>query len=106
MTRGSGFRRIENGLDRGSALTFFMDDMPVRAYPGESIATALLAAGQMHGRLTTRLREPRGPYCAMGVCWECVVVVDGRPNTRACMTPAAPDMRVETQHGSGDRSDG
>ncbi len=101
MTRASHFRRIEDGLDRGPAFTFFMDDTPVRAYRGESIAAALLAAGRGYGRVTTRLRERRGPYCVMGVCWECVVVVDGQPNVRSCVTPVAPDMRVETQHGLG-----
>ncbi len=106
MTLASGFRRIKDGLDRGDAFTFFMDDTPVRAYRGESIAAALLAAGRRHSRLTTRLRERRGPYCVMGVCWECVVVVDGRPNVRSCVTPAAPDMRVETQHGPGAGGDG
>ena len=106
MTPARDFRRIEKGLDRGPAFIFFMDDTPVRAYRGESIAAALLAAGRRHSRLTTRLRERRGPYCVMGVCWECVVVVDGRPNVRSCVTPAAPDMRVETQHGPGAGGDG
>ncbi len=106
MTPASDFRRIEDGLDRGPAFTFFMDDTPVRAYRGESIAAALLAAGHGYGRLTARLRERRGPYCVMGVCGECVVVVDGRPNVRSCVTSAAPDMRVETQHGPGTGVDG
>ncbi len=106
MTPARDFRRIEKGLDRGPAFIFFMDDTPVQAYRGESIAAALLAAGRGYGRLTMRLRERRGPYCVMGVCWESVVVVDGRPNVRSCVTPAAPDLRVETQHGLGAGVDG
>jgi len=103
MTPARGFRRLEDDVDRGAAFTFFADGAPVRAYRGESVAAALLAAGRRHGRLTTRLGQPRGLYCAMGVCWECVVVIDGRPDIRACMTPAASGMRVETQHGRGGR---
>jgi predicted molibdopterin-dependent oxidoreductase YjgC len=37
----------------------------------------------------------------MGVCWDCALVIDGRPNQRACMTPVADGMRVETQAGFG-----
>ena len=103
MTAKRGFRRLDDGIDRGPAFTIDVDGLPVEAHGGESVAAVLLAAGRRHGRLTTRLGQPRGPYCAMGVCWECVVVIDGRPDIRACMTLAVPGMRVETQHGRGGR---
>lgn len=91
--------RITHGTVRGEAFSFFMDGVPVAAYPGESLAAALLAAGRRHGRVTERRNQPRGYFCGMGVCWECIVVVDGRPGVRACMTPARAGMNVRTQHG-------
>ena len=96
----SGFR-VEGGLDRGRAFQFTFDGRPVQAYPGESIAAALMAAGQRATRTTVKMEAPRGLYCGMGVCWECMVVVNGKAATRACMTEARPGMKVETQRGLG-----
>ena len=89
-----GFR-IEVGIDRGEQFQFFCDGEPVIAYSGESIAAALLAAGRRILRTTPR-GEGRGLFCGMGVCWDCAVTVDGKPSTRACMTPATPGSKVET----------
>lgn len=96
-------RRIDRGLDRGAAFTFAFDGQPVEAYPGETVGAALLAAGINRFRITARSAMPRGLYCGMGVCWECLVTVDGSPSVRACTTEARPGMRVETQHGAGRR---
>ncbi len=52
---------------------------------------------------STTTGEPRGLFCGMGVCYECVVVVDGVPQTRACMTWVRDGMVVQTQVGSGPR---
>jgi predicted molibdopterin-dependent oxidoreductase YjgC len=97
-------RRVDQGLDRGAAFAFLFDGRSVQAFPGETIAAALLAADIKRFRTSAKSELPRGLYCGMGVCWECLVVVDGRPSNRACMTEARPDMRVETQQGVG-RSD-
>ncbi|MCC6470980.1 MAG: (2Fe-2S)-binding protein [Alphaproteobacteria bacterium] len=94
-------RRIDQGIDRGAAFRFDFDGQPVVAYPGETVAGALLAAGVARFRTTARSAMPRGLYCGMGMCWECLVVIDGRPSNRACMTEARPGMRVETQRGLG-----
>ena len=106
MSAKSFSARIEAGLDRSAAFTFLLDGTPVEAYPGETIAAALIAAGRRCFRHSARRRAPRGLYCGMGVCWECVLVVDDRPNVRACMTPATPGMRVQTQHGLDAGGDG
>ena len=97
-------RRVGRGLDRGEAFRFLLDGMPVEAYLGENIAGALMAAGRRHGRHTPRQGQARGYFCGMGICWDCVVAVDGRPNVRACLTPAEPGMKVETQSGSGSKA--
>jgi aerobic-type carbon monoxide dehydrogenase small subunit (CoxS/CutS family) len=81
--------------DDGARVTFFVDGRPVEACPGETIATALLAAGTRTLRRTAGRGEPRGLYCVMGVCWECGMLVAGR-TVRACVTPATPGLVVET----------
>ena len=79
--------------------TFVVDGRAVSAFPGETVATALLADGCRVLRRTTKLGEPRGLYCVMGVCWECAVLIDGR-TVRACVTPATPGLAVETFGGA------
>ncbi|WP_283132872.1 (2Fe-2S)-binding protein [Rhizohabitans arisaemae] len=68
---------------------------PVPAYPGQSIAAALQGAGIRAWR-TTRVRaRPRGLFCGIGVCFDCVVVVNGSATLRACLTEARPGDEVE-----------
>jgi D-hydroxyproline dehydrogenase subunit gamma len=73
-----------------------VDGKPVQAYPGETVATMLLALGQQTFRHTDRLHAPRGLFCGMGVCFDCLVTIDGQPNVRACMTTAQAGMVIET----------
>ena len=81
----------------GSAtLAVIVDDELVPAYPGETVATVLLAAGRQTFRHTDHLRAPRGLFCGMGVCFDCLVTVDGQPNVRACVTPVRAGMTIET----------
>ena len=75
--------------------------MPTAAFLGETVAAVLLAGGQIATR-TTVGGAPRGIFCGIGVCFDCLVVVDGVPNTRACMTWVRHGMRVELQEGLGD----
>ena len=75
-----------------------LDGRPVTAYEGESVAGMLLAEGHVATR-TTQAGEPRGVYCGMGVCFDCLVVVDGVPNTRACVTWVREGMVVSRQDG-------
>jgi predicted molibdopterin-dependent oxidoreductase YjgC len=85
-------------LERGPALSMTVDGHPVTAYAGESVAAVLIAGGSAATRSTPG-GEPRGVFCGMGVCFDCLVVVDGVPNTRACMTWAAEGMDVRRQDG-------
>ncbi len=90
-------RRLGGDAER---FTFVVDGRPVTACAGETVATALLASGHRVLRRTTRRNEPRGVYCVMGVCWECAVLVGGRA-VRACVTPATPELIVDTVPGPG-----
>jgi D-hydroxyproline dehydrogenase subunit gamma len=66
------------------------------AYPGETVATVLLAMGRQTFRHTDQLHAPRGLFCGMGVCFDCLVTIDGQANVRACMTPVRAGMTIET----------
>ena len=82
-------------------ITFTFDGRTIEAQPGQSIGAALLAAGVRSVRRTRVDDAPRGLFCGIGICFDCLVVVNGRPNTRACITEAAAGDRVETQEGAG-----
>jgi predicted molibdopterin-dependent oxidoreductase YjgC len=85
----------------GRTLRFTFDGRELEAREGQTVAAALLAAGQRVFRLTSRQAAPRGLFCGMGVCFDCLVQVDGCPNLRACQIPVAEGMRVEIQRGVG-----
>lgn len=99
MIRMPVLRRLGETRQRGAALTLFVNGRTVEAHAGESVAVVLLAEGILTLRRSARLSEPRGLFCGMGVCFECGVTVNGRPNVRACMTPVEGSMRIETADG-------
>jgi len=94
-------RCIDEAVVRGAAIKIIVDGEPLRAFPGESVAAALLAHGKRALRETTRNGEPRGVYCGIGVCFDCAMTIDGQPNVRACQTKVRAGMRVESQSGDG-----
>ena len=65
-----------------------------------TVAAALLITGTQSFRHTPVSGQPRGPLCMMGVCFECLVEVDGVPNQQACMRQVEPGMRVFLQDGA------
>jgi predicted molibdopterin-dependent oxidoreductase YjgC len=94
-------RRNDSAVTRGAAIEIMIDGVPVRAFRGESVAAALLASGRRRLRTTAGNGEPRGLYCGIGICFDCVMTIDGLPNVRACRTQVRPGMRIETQSGHG-----
>jgi aerobic-type carbon monoxide dehydrogenase small subunit (CoxS/CutS family) len=87
--------RIQHGISRGEPFTIHVNGSPVTAYPGETIAAVLLAQGWRIFRHAPLSGEPRGPFCGMGLCFDCLVTVNGQPNVRACLTLAQPGDQVE-----------
>ena len=71
-----------------------------RAPAGCTAAAALLLADAIPSRTTPVTGSPRAPYCMMGVCFECLVEIDGVPNQQACLVPVTEGMRIDRQHGS------
>ena len=101
-----GASRIEShpilgDLPRAPVVTFTFDGLPIEGRPEEPIAASLLAAGIRVMRTMPRFGGARGGFCMVGRCTDCMVVVDGVPNVRACVTLVAAGLDVRTQHGLG-----
>ncbi len=84
-----------------SEATFFFDGRALPFRDGQSVGAALTAAGVRSWRTTRVARRPRGLFCGIGVCFDCLVTIDGIPNERACLVPVHPGMQVSTQEGTG-----
>jgi predicted molibdopterin-dependent oxidoreductase YjgC len=80
---------------------FDFDDAPVSFEHGQTVGAALWAHGVRSWRTTRFSRRPRGLFCGIGVCFDCLVEIDGRPDRRACLEPAAHGLVVRTQQGEG-----
>jgi predicted molibdopterin-dependent oxidoreductase YjgC len=87
---------------RGEKIFFFFNGEKIEAYAGETIAASLHAAGIRELAKSPELHRPRGLFCAIGNCSSCLMVVDGQPNIRVCVTKVRHEMKVETQQGKGD----
>lgn len=93
------FRKIIEPLE---PLTFSFDGRTCTAARGDSVAAALLRAGVQAFRTTLPGCAPRGPYCLMGACFECLVTIDGVGNRQSCLIDLAEGMVVQSQHGHRD----
>lgn len=87
-------------IPKGRKVKFTHDGQTLEGYEGEPIAAALKAAGVMVHHYTAKKHMPRGIFCAIGRCTDCICVVDGEPNVRTCMTPLKEGMTVNTQYGT------
>lgn len=94
---------ILGDLEKGKEVTFFYNGLELKGYEGEPIAAALKAAGVMIHRYTKKEHKPRGIFCAIGRCTDCVMIVDGKPNVRTCVTPLVQGMDIKTQYGVSDK---
>lgn len=82
-------------------VSFTFDGTPFQGRAGQPIAAALLEHGVSVFRHTHKNGQPRSLFCGIGQCNDCVVVVNGQPNVRSCVTPLEDGMCIETQHGLG-----
>lgn len=89
----------------GKRVKIVVNGKEISAYEGEPIAAALLAAGIHVFRRTRKRNDPRGPFCGIGLCTDCVMEVNGKPNVRTCVTPVEEGMTVKSQAWDGDAPD-
>ena len=83
-----------------ATITIEFEGELVQAAPGDSVAVAVLAAAGPATRITPVSGAPRGPYCMMGICFECLMEIDGWPNRQACMITVREGMSVRRQDGA------
>lgn len=93
------FSRYTNNPKNTINLT--IDGQDTQAQDGDSVAAAALSQGLSHTRRTPVSGAARAPFCLMGVCYDCLMTIDGVPNQRACMTTVKAGMAVQTQLGAG-----
>ena len=93
------FRRLAPDGDAGR-VTLTVDGEAVTVPAGLSVAAALIQAGRTPMRTTPVSGAARAPYCMMGVCFDCLVEIDGTPNRQACMEEVRDGMRVAQQAGA------
>lgn len=97
------FRRIDrktNPDDGRDVITFVWEGAELTGNAGDTVAAALFAAGVNSTRVHPVTGEPRTAYCMMGVCFECLVDIDGVPNRQACQVRLRDGMRVDQQRGA------
>lgn len=75
--------------------TISFDGRPLTAAAGQSVGAVLTSQGITAWRSTRKGGRPRGLFCGIGVCFDCLVTVDGEPNQRACLVEACDGMEVE-----------
>lgn len=92
---GSGAFRRDPDVERGRSIRLVVDDAVVEAFEGESLGVALAVSGRLLLRHSPNAQTPRGMFCLMGVCQECVVEVDGAL-AASCMVEARDGMVVST----------
>ena len=83
-----------------SEIKFYFNDQELTGLTGQSVGAALLANGVRILRKTRFNEKDRGVFCGIGVCFDCLVVIDGLANQRACITEIKSGMKVQTQVGS------
>ena len=84
---------------RDASVRFTFNGHEKQAAPGITVAAALLGSGESRLRASPVSGAPRAPYCMMGVCFECLVEIDGVPNRQSCLIPIREGMQVRSQEG-------
>ena len=92
------FQRLPDAAT-GDDFALEVDGAPHTARAGDTVAGVLLLAGGGATRRSVVSGAPRAAYCMMGVCFECLVEIDGVPSQQGCLVPARPGMRIRRQAG-------
>ena len=96
------FKRLDEAQrqTQGAPVRVTVNGAELQCRQGDSVAAALFAGGMQACRDTAVGEVPRGPYCMMGVCYDCLVTIDGQANQQGCMTAVREGMKIERQLGA------
>ena len=94
------FKRSDQ--DSRPSVRIVVDGAAVVAREGDTVSAALLASGRDVCRATAVSGAPRLPYCMMGVCFDCLVTIDGVGNRQGCLVRVREGMKIEMQRGKRD----
>lgn len=83
-----------------NTVTVYIEDTPVTVEEGTTVTAAMAQAGQDVTRITAKTQTERGPFCLMGVCFECLMEINGVPNQQGCLTIVQEGMRIKRQQGA------
>lgn len=86
-------------INENQSIDIFINGEPFSAQPKDTVASAIMLSGIDANRTTPVSGDKRAPYCMMGVCFECLVQINGKENVQACMTRVEPNMQIWTQNG-------
>jgi D-hydroxyproline dehydrogenase subunit gamma len=100
-TEAQGSNLRVPGIGRGAPVSVTVDGEPVQAFAGESVLAVLWAHGACSLHTTARTHQPRGFFCGMGVCFDCLVTIDGIVNQRACLETVRDGMSITLQRDAG-----
>lgn len=98
------FKQLQN--QHSELVEITLNGQPVQVQHGSTVAAMALTQGLQYTRTTPVSNSKRAPFCMMGVCYECLMIIDGKPNQRACATYVKQGMQVQTQHGVGESAGG
>jgi predicted molibdopterin-dependent oxidoreductase YjgC len=96
------FQPVMSEVRSTRTVSLSFNDQTLEVPAGISVAAALLMSGIHRFRATPVSESPRAPYCMMGVCFECLVEIDGAPNRQSCLIEVADGMRIRSQEGARD----
>ncbi|MFP3847909.1 (2Fe-2S)-binding protein [Pseudomonas sp. W5-01] len=102
MRTDSLFQPVTSEVRSTRTVRLSFNDQSFEVPAGISVAAALLMSGINRFRATPVSESPRAPYCMMGVCFECLVDIDGVPNRQSCLIEVADGMRIRSQEGARD----
>ncbi|CAH0161565.1 (2Fe-2S)-binding protein [Roseomonas sp. CECT 9278] len=91
--------RLAAGADAQPMIEVTLDGAPCQARATWTVADLLLAAGVTPYRRSAVSGAARAPFCMMGSCFDCLVTIDGVPDSQGCLRRLAPGMRIERQAG-------
>jgi len=95
------FKRMNNSFTGSKTVTLTIEGKEIVACQGDTVAAAMLVAGFTYTRITPEKENRRAPYCMMGICFDCIVEINGIPNQRACQILVQEGMRVNIQQKEG-----